>query len=129
MSSPKIEDGYTRIANELLEAIIRFNFSKREMKIMLVTIRKTYGYQKKRDIISLSQFSNLTGIDKANVQKTLNALASKKVLLKQPTPKGQNVGINKNYGEWLGRSKQPIGQNVETIGQNNLPKYRSKQQP
>ena len=65
MSRPQLEDGYVRIANELLEAIIRAPLSKRELMIVLAVVRKTYGYGKKTDDISLSQLAQMTGVDEA----------------------------------------------------------------
>ena len=44
-----------------------------ELKIFLVVARKTYGYQKQADKISLSQFQKLTGLSKQGV---LNGIKS-----------------------------------------------------
>ena len=41
MASPQTENGYTRIANELFDAILAFPFSKRELLIVLG--RAPYG--------------------------------------------------------------------------------------
>jgi len=94
------EDGYTRIANELFEAILRFNFSKRELNIMLAVIRKTYGYNKKSDEISLSQLANLTGIKRNHVSETITDLTVKKVFLKQDGNHANRLTLNKNYKSW-----------------------------
>ncbi|WP_374993057.1 replication protein, partial [Burkholderia multivorans] len=50
--SPQIEDGYTRIANELYEAILGFGFTQRQLLVLLTVLRKTYGYGKKEDDMS-----------------------------------------------------------------------------
>ena len=55
--TPQLEDGHTRIANELLDAIIAFDFSKRQQKIVLQVIRKTYGFNKKVDDMTVSQIA------------------------------------------------------------------------
>ena len=101
MGVPKLENGFTRIANELFEEIIRFNFSKRESKIVLAVIRKTYGYNKKRDDISLSQLSKLTGLDKANVSKAVVNLTTLNVLKVCEGKYGQNIELNKKYSQWV----------------------------
>lgn len=108
--SPQLEDGHTRIANELLDAIIRFDFSKRQYKVMLAILRKTYGYGKKSDDISSVQIANLTGLDDANVRKTLKELVSLNAVSKQPGQHGQVVAIQKNYGRW-GSGQNNTGQN------------------
>lgn len=55
MASPQTEDGYTAIANEIMEALIAAELSGQEFRIALLVIRKTYGFKKKEDAISLSQ--------------------------------------------------------------------------
>jgi phage replication O-like protein O len=45
--TPQLENGYTRVANELMEAIMRFPLNKRELKIILYIIRNSYGYHRK----------------------------------------------------------------------------------
>ncbi|MBL4866382.1 MAG: replication protein [Pseudomonadales bacterium] len=101
--SPQTEDGFTRIANELLEAIIHNDFSKREMKIIWAVIRKTYGWQQKFDRIALSQFEELTGLKKNHISTTLAALMDKKVVLKRD----YKYSLNKRYFEWEGNKYSP----------------------
>ena len=62
MASPQLEDGYTQISNELLEALCWMNLSPYEWRVLLWILRKTYGWKKKTDWISLSQFSKETGL-------------------------------------------------------------------
>jgi len=102
MSSPQIEDGYTRIANELLDAILSFSFSKRDMKVIFAVIRKTYGYNKKVDDMTLTQIADITKLSLANVSRTVSALEAQNVLLKQQGRHGYLIGINKNYRKWTG---------------------------
>jgi phage replication O-like protein O len=64
MNSPQLENGYTRIANELLDALIRYRIPGEERQVLDVIIRKTYAYGKKEDRISLSQFHDMTRIKK-----------------------------------------------------------------
>ena len=100
------DDGYTRIANELLDAILRFPFSKRELKIVFSVVRKTYGYNKKTDALSMWQIGNLTGISHANVSRSVADLVSKNVLKRGGIGRvshGQEIaeiGLNKCYLEW-----------------------------
>ena len=101
MSSPQTEDGYTRIANELLDAILRYPFSKRELNIVLAVIRKTYGYNKKSDDMTLTQLADLASMDLAHVSRTVAALSDKNVLLKQQGKYGYVLGINKKYNSWV----------------------------
>jgi phage replication O-like protein O len=95
-----VEDGYTRIANELLEAILKQHFTQSEMSVLLAVIRKTYGYNKKEDDISASQIGKLIGTARENVTRTLNGLAAKNVINKRLGVSGSVIGIQKDYSQW-----------------------------
>lgn len=106
MANPQKENGYTAIANELLEAICRYEFPAKTglpISIIFHVIRKTYGYHKKEDIISLSQFQLATGEkNRSNLVYWLNYVVQAKILVKTPLSKMQiKYGLNKNYDEWL----------------------------
>ncbi|STM78100.1 replication protein o [Escherichia coli] len=64
-----IDDGYTRFANELLEAIASADLTARQLKVMLAYVRKTYGFNKKTDRIADEQIAQLTGLSRQNVNK------------------------------------------------------------
>jgi phage replication O-like protein O len=100
MNSPQIENGFTRIASELLDAIIRFDFSKREYQVLLAVIRKTYGYGKKEDDLGISQITKMTGLHKTHAAKTVRDLINKDVLYRKDGQFAHIVGLNKNYTKW-----------------------------
>lgn len=98
MANPQKENGYTAIANELLEAFIAHKFTEYERVIILHIWRKTYGWNKKSDFIANSQFVEDTGIPKGRVSETLKNLKNRKVV----TCTGNNkLSINKNWEEWV----------------------------
>ncbi|EPV6066132.1 replication protein, partial [Escherichia coli] len=57
-----LDDGYTRIANELLEAVMLAGLTQHQLLVFLAVMRKTYGFNKKLDWVSNEQLSELTGI-------------------------------------------------------------------
>jgi phage replication O-like protein O len=105
--NPQIEAGYTRIANELLEAIIRYKFSSRQLNIVLCLIRKTYGYGKKSDALSCWQISIMTGINRSHVSRTIEELVQLNVIIKHPVGRMSHgvlvheLAINKLYDTWV----------------------------
>jgi phage replication O-like protein O len=101
-AGPQLEDGFVRIANELLEAILRFDLSHREQSVVLTIIRKTYGYGKKEDDISATQIGELCGIARPHVTAALNQLALRNVITKRAGRFGSIIGIQKNYRKWVG---------------------------
>lgn len=96
MADVQIENGYTRIANELLEHLCFAGISGSEYRILIFVIRKTYGFKKLKDKISLTQFQKGTGMKGANTSRTLKELLAKRLLLKE----NNLYGINKNWEQW-----------------------------
>ncbi|MGG8247715.1 replication protein [Klebsiella aerogenes] len=91
-----IDDGYTRIANELLEHIASADLTARQLKLMLAYIRKTYGFNKKSDRIADEQIAQLTGLSRQNVNKAKRELLSMNCLIVE----GNKIGVNKAVSEW-----------------------------
>lgn len=104
MASPQLEDGFIRIANELMEAILGFGFSHREVVVLFSIIRKTYGFGKKTDDISASQLSELCKVPRQHVTTTLNSLAQRNVISKSGGKFGTVIGIQKNHKKWISAS-------------------------
>lgn len=102
MASPQTENGFTKIANELLIALARHNLSPYEFRVLMAVIRKTYGWSKKEDFISVSQIQEITNLDRRNVSRAKKSLIKKKILI--ITDKTM-LAFNKNYDDWLSSSK------------------------
>ncbi len=92
----EIEDGYTRIANELYEALIGADLTRNQAKVAHAVCRKTYGFQKKMDRISDSQLAEITKLPRQKVNKAKNELISMNILIKS----GNKIGLNKIISEW-----------------------------
>lgn len=133
--SPQLENGYTRIANELYEATMQHSLNGYELRVLHAIIRKTYGFGKKTDYIAFSQITELTKIKKTHISRTVAALIQYHIVTKL----GNNLGINKNISEWvvtkLGNSKKALNvlpkmvtelpklvQPVTELGNEKLPK-------
>lgn len=106
------ENGFTGIANELLDSLITSDLSHRELKLVLAIIRRTWGWKKKEDIISLSQFQEMTGIDFSNVSKSLKSLVERGYISRV------DAGRSNKWGKTVykyGIIKNRYGQNNQTI--------------
>ena len=99
---PQVEDGFTRIANALLEAILAFGFTQRELLVLLAILRKTYGYGKKADDMSASQLSAMCRVPRQHVATTLVNLALRNIIFKSPGQYGSIIGIQKDHRKWIG---------------------------
>ncbi|HEK0553629.1 TPA: replication protein [Proteus mirabilis] len=92
----RVEDGYTKLANELYEELIGANLTRNQAKVAHAICRKTYGFNKKTDRISDSQLAELTRLPRQKVNKAKNELIAMKVIVKV----GMAIGPNKNLTEW-----------------------------
>ncbi len=105
MASPQVENGFTRIANELLEELLKYKFPKNTsiapLSICLFVMRKTYGYRKIKDRISLSQFELGLNISRPTIVHWLEYLVKAKLLVKAIKPLGSEYSFNKDYHQWI----------------------------
>lgn len=91
-----LDDGFTRIANELLEAVMRAGLSQHQLLVFMAVMRKTYGFNKKSDWVSNEQLSELTGILPHKCSAAKSVLVKRGIL----TQTGRVIGINKAVSEW-----------------------------
>jgi len=98
--SPQLENGYTRLANELLDAFLCAGLTGRQWTVLMAIIRKTYGFNKKSDDIGLSQLSSMTGIAKAHVSVVVRELESRRIITRRQGSFGHLIGVNKNFIIW-----------------------------
>ena len=108
MANPQVESGHVDIANDLAEAFARIRISGEETQILWVILRKTYGWHKKSDAISLSQFVDITGMNKPNVIRAIHGLLSKKIIIviNIDNARAKVYGINKDFDQWEPLSKK-----------------------
>jgi len=107
-----IPDNYTKVPNEILEALARINLSSYEVRILLFIIRKTNGWQKKTDWISLSQLSQGTGIHKSHVCRTIKSLVTRNIIVKG---RDKRVGLQTNYAKWVQKSRKSQGRTPSLV--------------
>ncbi|HBQ2486167.1 replication protein [Klebsiella pneumoniae] len=91
-----LDDGFTRIANELLEAVMHAGLSQHQLLVFMAVMRKTYGFNKKSDWVSNEQLSELTGILPHKCSAAKSVLVKRGIL----TQTGRVIGINKTVSEW-----------------------------
>lgn len=92
----QLEDGFTRVANELLDAVMASGLSETELCVVLAVWRKTYGYNKKMDWVSNDQLEQMIAKHHTHCSTAKNQLVAKKVLVQE----GRSVGMNTSIIEW-----------------------------
>lgn len=119
MANPQTEDGFTRIANEIVEALLQTPMNGTELKCILFVLRKTYGWNKKEDSISITQFENSVKASRPAICKALKGLVVNKVLLVNKSLLINKYSLNKDYTEWLVNKPLLVNKTNTTSKQND----------
>lgn len=103
MANVQIEKGYTKIANEIFENIVKLPLNATQWRILAVLWRNTYGYSRKQYGISESYIAKATGISKRYISSELKKLIDHNIIkvIKESsftTPK--TLGFNKDFDTW-----------------------------
>ena len=96
MANPQ-PDQYTKLSNEILEAIMKSQFSKRQLNILFLIWRCSYGFNKKVARLKKSDF-RYVGIYPGDITKELNYLQETKVIFWDE--ENDLIAFNKNYDRW-----------------------------
>ena len=127
---PHLEDGYIRIANELFDAVLKKLTSYRHIKVVLAILRKTYGYQKKEDDITISQLAELTGIHRNNVGAAIKDLEQMRVIVNDPgAPQAEHFGALKELiGYWDAYTirKAALAEDESARGRDRMERFKTQ---
>ena len=79
MASPQLENGYARVANEIMEALAVTPLSGIEIRIILVVMRETYGRPKspKSAALSLGYLAKQTQASRSRVGEVVSRLIAR----------------------------------------------------
>lgn len=96
---PQVEDGYTRIANELFDEIIGAPVTDRERRVVLAIVRLTYGWNKKSDRIFAEDVAKLTKMHESRASKVISELVRRNVIFRQGGSRSP-ITLNKDVANW-----------------------------
>lgn len=129
-ATPQTDKGFIRIAtgnseNDILMALAGAKLGGTELSIILCIIRKTWGWSKKEDWISLTQFEKYTKRSRQTIVNAINQLVKKNILVKKTIPGIKTVyGFNKNFSSWehlLVKKTVPVQKTSTTSKENCTP--------
>jgi phage replication O-like protein O len=106
VANPQKENGHLDLANEIVDQLCHYRISGEEYQVLWVILRKTYGWNKKEDRISISQFYSMTGMKKPSIVRALKKLHNKNIVSKKATGLGNVWSLNKDYHTWTIVSKK-----------------------
>lgn len=127
MASPQKENGNIQIATEIWEHLTKIRIPGEARQVLDWILRKTYGWNKKTDKISLSQFEEGTGLKKNTICKVLVKLQAMNLI--SITQLGNEIAKEyafiKDYDKWKPLPKKVILPNKVTSitqkGKRSLP--------
>lgn len=85
----------------MLEAFCRLITNSTWLRVMLLTIRLTYGWQRKEMQSNYRAYATKLNLTRDTIKNTLQELADRKMIILAVVTKEQFViSINKNYELW-----------------------------
>ena len=124
LANVQTENGYTRIANELYDKIIKAKLNGSQAKILHAIIRNTYGYNRKTTNLSYNYLAKATNISQRQAVDTLKSLKDMNMVFVTDNGKGKTntLSINKDFDTWTlsseveFSSEQQFSSEAEFIG-------------
>jgi phage replication O-like protein O len=130
MANPQKENGHTQIANDIIEHLIASGLNGTELAVVLLILRKTYGWNKKEDQISISQFMDYIPASRQTICTALSKLQLVKIIRlvhKGTSTNSSNLwSFNKDYDKWQLVRKYRLVKVSDTTSQENLTKLVKK---
>lgn len=116
MANPQKENGFTPIANELLEALANILLTAYEYKALLIIIRNTYGYKRKEWTIKKWKDFEKIGIGTSHIKRTINMLSGRDII----SVSGKTIRFNKDYETWKDIDKSDYFTNKKVTSSGNF---------
>lgn len=103
MAKPQLENGYTPIANEIMEALYHAKMTATEYRIVMLILRYTYGFRRLEHELSVNFIANALEIDRSFTAREINKLIEWNVIKSVARPNKYHsrvLAFNKNYEAW-----------------------------
>lgn len=96
------EDGFTRIANLILEALAMVRINSTQTGICLFLMRRTFGWNRSQDAVSLGDFAAACGTSKTYISRQLADLLRKNIIRHLAYEPGKTLiyAFVTNINEW-----------------------------
>ena len=106
MANPQLENGYTSIANEILDNLCKLSLNGTELKVVICIFRYTFGFRRKSHKLSASFIARWGNCDVRAVKRALKKLQEDKIIIcvnSEMRGVTSELMFNKNY-EQKGKS-------------------------
>lgn len=105
---PKEIEKYTKVPNEILDALAQAKLNGTQYAICLVIFRNTFGFHRCGHEMSATYIGKATNIIPRQIKRELQALINRNIILKTNIKQGvtSTVGFNKDITTWKPVSKK-----------------------
>lgn len=118
-----MKEKFTPIENDILEKLVSISLTSTELSCALILLRKTNGYNKIEDGISISQFMQYTGKSRPTICSALKQLQLVKIIILVKSGKSMKsynrYRFNKNIKEWKLVKKIKLVKNTKSTSKEN----------
>lgn len=105
MANPQVENGHVKVASEVVDQLCKLNLSAYEWRVLWAIFRKTYGWHKKTDRISYTQFEEVTGLNRWHIARAINLLKQRNIISISGNKHSLEYSFQKDYDQWLSLPK------------------------
>lgn len=117
----QLENGYTKIANEILDHIARTKLNGSQFRIVMAIFRYTYGFNRKEHPMSIGFLAEATDMNRRQVQRELTTLIDAGIIkiVKESTFSSPAVlSFNKYFDQWC-LNRQQVTEQTTGDGTDN----------
>lgn len=121
MANPQVENGYTAIANEILDHLYKQSLNGTELKVVMCILRYTFGFRRKSHKLSASFIARWGNCDSRAVKRALKKLQQDRIVIcinSEQRGVTAELMFNKNYEQWCTGGQNVTGGKNDTGGQN-----------
>lgn len=122
MKDEKSNKGFIKIPNKMIETLAQAYLPNYEMRLLLAILRKTLGWNKESDVISFTQLSKMTNIDRGNLKTASDRLSARGVITVSKFKNKNVYSINLSFNNWKFSKKRRIvmsGYNTKNVMSGN----------
>lgn len=119
MANPQIENGYTAVANEILDNLYKFSLNGTELKVISCIFRYTFGFHRKSHKLSASFIARWGNCDLRAVKRALKKLQQDRIIIcinSEQRGVTAELMFNKNYEQSPPVKAQDQGNHSRSTG-------------
>ncbi len=89
----RMNEGFVQVPNAVFDAIFSTDLSPNELKVLLAVVRKTAGFGKVEDDMTISSIAKLIGVHRPDASVAYNALVQRSILSARKGKYGQITSV------------------------------------